>query len=265
MIELAVNYFKGLANLAQEMALEFQIVRVGSWCDRDDVDKIVAEFPGKRFLYHHNRNLRADNAETQALIATLQDRQRQTGSPWLSAHLDQHTDVEIHNLLEKGCAPPRYGFEQSLEMLCDAIQTVQTHLPVSLLLENVEHWPLAKVDFAAMPDFICRVLDQAKCGFLLDIAHAEVTADILKRDVRRYIKELPLERVVELHVCGTSRRNGRVVDSHEALQEKDYALLAWLLRCTAPKAVTLEYSRDPAVVPEQIVRLNQIMAGARDA
>ncbi len=262
MIELSINYLTGLDTLARDPELHFQFVRVGSWFDREQVSRVVAEFPDKDFLYHHNRNLRATEVKTQTLIATLRKRQRQTHSPWLSAHLDQHTDDEITNLLENGRRPPRYDPEQSFEMVCRATQTVAARLTVPLLLENVEHWPLPEVDIAVMPDFIRRVLDETGCGFLLDTAHAKVTAQRLKRDVRSYIEELPLHKVVEIHVCGTTLTGERVIDSHEPLQDEDYTLLAWLLRRTRPKVVTLEYARDARQVPAQIVRLNEIIAQA---
>jgi uncharacterized protein (UPF0276 family) len=261
-IELSINYFSGLDALARDLDLDFQYVRVGSWFDREAVSRAVAEFLGKRFLYHYNRNIRADEAKTQVLIATLVERQQQTNSPWLSAHLDQHTDEEIHDLLRKGRRPPRYGVEQSFEMICDATQTLKGHLPVPLLLENVEHWPLPEIDFAVLPDFIRRVLEEIECDLLLDTAHAQITARRLNWDVRSYMEALPLERVIEIHVCGTSRREGQLIDSHEALKDEDYVLLEWLLRHTVPKVITLEYSRDPAQVPDQIARLNQIISQA---
>ena len=147
-------------------------------------------------------------------------------------------------------------------MVCLIAHTVADRLTVPLLLENVEHWPLPELDIAVTPGFIGRVLDETGCGFLLDTAHAKVTAHRLKRDVCSYVEELPLHKVVEIHVCGTTFNGERVIDSHEPLQDEDYGLLAWLLQRSAPRVVTLEYARDAHQVPAQIVRLNEIIAQA---
>ncbi len=261
-IDLSVNYVAGLDVLAQMPGMVFQCVRLGSWFDDQAMSQIVSQFPDKRFLYHHNGNLRAEEAETETLVTTLQARQRQTGSPWLSAHLDHRADAEIHDLFQEGRRPPNYGRQQALEMMCQGVQAVKPHLPFPLLLENVDHWPLPEVDLAVLPEFIAQVISETGCGFLLDTAHAKISADRRKWDVREYIERLPLERVVEIHVCGTGWEGGQMVDHHPPMEDEDYALLQWLLRRTRPKAITLEYAADADQVPPQIARLNGIIAAA---
>jgi uncharacterized protein (UPF0276 family) len=261
-IDLSVNFIAGLDLLAQMPGMDFQYVRLGSWFDDDTVNKIVTQFPGKRFLYHHNGNLQVEEAETEALIITLQARQQRTGSPWLSAHLDHHTDAEIHYLLKEGRRPPSYGRQQALEMVCLGVQAVKPHLPVPLLLENVDHWPLPEVDLAVLPDFIAQVISETGCGFLLDTAHAKISAHWREWDVREYIERLPLKHVVEIHVCGTGWEGGQIVDIHSPMEDEDYALLQWLLRRTRPRAITLEYAENMEPVPSQVARLNRIIAAA---
>jgi len=111
-----------------------------------------------------------------------------------------------------------------------------------------------------MPDFIGRVLEETQCGLLLDIPHACITAATLDRDVRSYLEEFPLDRTIEVHVSGVRCENGQWAGSHEPLQDEDYALLEWLLQRSAPRAVTLEYWKDPAQAHDQILHLNKLIA-----
>ena len=263
MVKLCLNYIDGLETLDRENELDFQFVWVGNWFDRATISKIVARFPDKSFLYHHNCNIRATEAKTQALITTLQERQRQTGSPWLSAHLDQHTDQEIRDLLEDGRRPPHYDAERAFQLICDAFHALQSHLAVPLLLENVPHWPLPEPDVAVTPNFIRRVLDETKCGLVLDTAHAQITAHRLNCDVRSYLREFPLERIVEIHTAGPRYQNGRLLDVHETLRDQDFALLEWLLNKTAPKVITFEYAKELDELPAQALRLNQLILAQR--
>jgi uncharacterized protein (UPF0276 family) len=142
------------------------------------------------------------------------------------------------------------------------VRRIQPHMPVPLLLENVPHWPLPEPDVGVTPDFIRDVLDETGCDFLLDTAHAVVSAHAFGIDPRAYIAALPLERLVEVHVSGPRMRDGRMVDSHEPLDDDDLDLLSWLLARCAPRVVTLEYARDVTVFPDQILRLKRVLDAA---
>jgi uncharacterized protein (UPF0276 family) len=249
--------------LLQDPEVRLQYLKVGVWLAPEAIPQRRALFPNKTFLYHYGKNLRAGESGVAASIAALQACQRLTGCPWLSAHLNHHTDDEIRALLTRGVRPPPYKAEQALELLCAAVERVQASLPVPLILENVPAWPLPESDLVVMPEFIGRVLEETDCGFLLDTAHARLTAACLAWDVHAYLQALPLERVVEIHASGPWLEGDRWVDSHEPLQEEDYALLVWLLQRTSPRVVTLEYWRDPDRAREQLVRLNRLLAQAR--
>jgi uncharacterized protein (UPF0276 family) len=257
--ELSVTYFTKLLALAQKLETNFQYVRLGNWLEQRTIHRALAQFPDKKFLYHYNGNIRASESETQTLISNLQDWQRQTNCPWLSAHLDYHTQEEIDELFREDRRPQRYDAEQAFELLCRATQTVKAYLSVPLLLENMQHWHLPEIDIAVTPDFIRRVLEETQCGLLLDLAHARITAAILACDVQSYLEEFPLEQIVEIHVSSPRYENKHWVNSHETLQEEDYALLEWLLRRTTPRAVTLEYWKNAAQAQKQILCLNRLI------
>ena len=260
MIGLGANYSAGLRALLRDPQIDFQAVKVttGSYL-KETAGEIRAQFPGKAILYHQNSLIRSGPAETEALVATMQSWQRQAGCPWLSAHIDYYSDQEIQQMVDEGQRPPRYDPETAFQLLCEAVRTVKMQLPVPLLLENMPHWPLPDVDLATTPPFIRQVVEATDCDFLLDTAHARVSASALGWDLYRYLEALPLERAVEIHVSGPGLQDGRLWDLHQALQEIDYAILEWLLQHTRPRVVTLEYWQDPARLKEQLIRLRQVI------
>jgi uncharacterized protein (UPF0276 family) len=125
--------------------------------------------------------------------------------------------------------------------------------------------------FLVDPTFITQVVTEANCYFLLDLAHARVTAAMRRQTVHDYIDELPLDRLVEIHVSGPrqAQNSGRLVDAHhvdahlvdahESMQEDDYDLLEWVLGLARPLAVSLEYWRDGALLKEQLLCLRKIL------
>jgi uncharacterized protein (UPF0276 family) len=88
---------------------------------------------------------------------------------------------------------------------------------------------------------------------------------VLGVDVYDYLDDLPLDRVVQLHVSGPRMREGRLVDVHESLQETDYALLDFVLERTQPQVVTLEYIREREALREQLFRLRDILDARNDS
>jgi uncharacterized protein (UPF0276 family) len=66
--------------------------------------------------------------------------------------------------------------------------------------------------------------------------------------------DLPLDRVVEIHLSGLSEEAGVHWDDHSSsVPEEVYELLALALRRGAPHAVTLEHNWSSRLPEEQIV------------
>ena len=94
---------------------------------------------------------------------------------------------------------------------------------------------------------------------MLDIAHAQVAASVLKWDVHQYLDSLPLQKVRQIYVSGTLQKNGMLYDAHEELQEEDYRLLRWVLKRSNPEMVTLEYFRQKDSLERQLKRLRELI------
>ncbi len=257
MFELAVDHSEALAALGRDPALRYRYVKLGEWA-AGRATEVLGAFPGREFLYHHNSPLHGPKADPAPAIAALLAWQQRTHSPWLSAHLDYYADDVYRAFFSQGTPLPPLTAEEGLALLCRAVAEISARLPVPLLLENVDPLVPPEVCAAPRPEFIRRVLDSTGCGLLLDTAHARVSAAALGIDVHDYLEQLPLERAVELHVSGPRWREGRLADVHEALLEEDYDLLRWVLARARPSVVTLEYGRDPALLREQLLRLNEM-------
>ena len=147
-----------------------------------------------------------------------------------------------------------------------ALRRLQVAATVPVLAENMPRWTRCRPAYVVDPAFISGVVQEAGCGLLLDLAHARVAARYQGEPVRDYLARLPLNRLVEIHVSGPrplpaskGASGGRLFDAHEPVQEPDYALLAWVLERTRPRAVTLEYSKDRAQLKAQLDRLRRLL------
>lgn len=161
--------------------------------------------------------------------------------PWHTDHLafTREGGVSIGHL-----APVPYTPE-SLKVVVENVKRVQAATRVPFGLENITHpfyWPGNTMGEA---EFLREVVRQTGCLLLLDLENVRVNAANHGHDARRFLDELPLERVVQVHVAGGVHGHGLEHDTHSApVSEATWELLAYLCARAPPPSVLLE--RDAA-------------------
>jgi len=165
---------------------------------------------------------------------------------------------------------PREQAAAMLRRLADGVRAVQQRVNIPVLVENMDYGHPEVPRLAVQPESFWQVLEETGAGLLLDLSHLRCTAYHLGVDERAYARALPLHAVREVHISGPRLEPNGLCDRHYALQEEDYALLAWLLGFTEPAIVTLEYGgtgqafetperNDPQALEAQLVRLRQLL------
>jgi uncharacterized protein (UPF0276 family) len=171
-------------------------------------------------------------------------------------------DFNLANSLIKSCDSPHYGLHLSIknsdmypgmtdeniyDHMSKQIQIFKKNLAVPLLLENTPDSPKDRVMFDhypfTMPEQLNQLFIENDVSFLLDLTHTKITAQYNGFNIRDYISQLPLNRVVEIHVNGSGYdKDGFPTDTHQSMENEDYKLLDWVLNYTNPQIVTLEYN-----------------------
>ena len=117
-----------------------------------------------------------------------------------------------------------------------------------LILENFNYHPTNAYEYICEPDTFSQLIDEIGTDMLLDLAHAQISAfNMGWKNPREYLEQLPLDRVVEIHINHPYNDNGKqMLDRHLPIGETDLDLLRWVLERT-PKAqvVNLE-SHEPS-------------------
>jgi uncharacterized protein len=181
----------------------------------------------------------------------------QCGSPHLAIHL----------CITNADAAPGMTDEEIYRRMVGCALSFKKNLSVPLLLENIADSPDERTNYYFIPfvepEKIGGIMSETGAGMLLDIAHAKVTAQYRRWDVREYIQALPLCKVREIHVSGTGiDAGGEPFDAHDAMQEEDYELLDWVLGYSEPEIVSLEFGWpvcDLKALHKQLVRLRGIL------
>ena len=163
-------------------------------------------------------------------------------SPWHSDHLCFATagDRVLHELM------PLKFCRENVTRVADRMRRVEDFLGVPLLIENISYY--VHPGRAELPEteFIARVLDRSQAGLLLDVNNVYVNAQNHGFDAWQFMREIPLDRVVEIHVAGHSRfDDDLIIDTHgTTVSSPVLDLLSWVLERTGPVPVLLERDND---------------------
>jgi uncharacterized protein (UPF0276 family) len=183
---------------------------------------------------------------------------RRVGSPWHSDHacFGSVDGRNLHDLL------PLAFRRATVQRLADRIRAAQDAVGVPLALENVSYYVHPGRAEMGEAEFLSRVCETADCGLMLDVNNAYVNATNFGFDVDAWMREAPLDRVVQIHVAGHDwfevgpdglgastpphAPGAMIVDTHGAdVPDPVLALLGRVIERTGSVPVVLE--RDQAI------------------
>ena len=198
----------------------------------------------------------------------------EVGSPWHSDHLcfGSADGRVLHDLL-----PIRFT-DEALNRTADRIQRARDILKVPLAVENISFYLHPGKKEMSEQEFIARLCEKADCGLMLDVNNAYVNAQNFGFDVDEWMRTVPLERVVQMHVAGhdwfdddggslpvpVGRTPGKgevIVDTHGAdVCDPVLALLGRVLAKTGPVPVLLERDQEMPTLDGLVAEVAKIKA-----
>jgi hypothetical protein len=155
--------------------------------------------------------------------------------------------------------------EETVERVAANLRRLRARFLVPIILENSPQYFALPGSTMAMPAFIAEVARRCDVDLLLDLTHFLITTSNMDLDPLSSVSELPLERVVEIHLSGMSQQSGRWWDDHSApVPEEAFELLGQIRPRIRPRAVTFEYNWAPSmpepVLVDQIARVRDLLA-----
>jgi uncharacterized protein (UPF0276 family) len=194
---------------------------------------------------------------SEAYLSELEREITRLGSPFHSDHLcfSSAGSRFLHDLL-----PLKFA-EENVARVAERARAVQDRLGVPLALENISYY--GHLGRREMPEseFVARVIDRSGAGLLLDVNNVYVNALNHGDDALDFLRQMPLERVVEIHVAGHERQGELVIDTHGTpVPDPVYALLEWTLERTGPVPVLLERDNDVPPLAELLAEVKRLQA-----
>jgi uncharacterized protein (UPF0276 family) len=170
--------------------------------------------------------------------------QRRYAFPWHSDHLSfarvNGEDGHDHNA---GLSIPVPYDEDVLELIASRVAYIQRRISTKFLLENNVYYVDIPDQDMSEPEFLNKLSAMTDCGLLLDVHNVYTNARNHGFDPARFIDDLDLSRVVEVHIAGGSEYAGMYTDSHAGpCPEPVWDLLDWVAAQAANLcAITFEF------------------------
>lgn len=130
---------------------------------------------------------------------------------WVSDHLcwtGVHGNI-LHDLL-----PVPYT-EEALKHTVARVKQVQDYLERPLILENPSTYMQFKHSQIDEAEFLKELCIESDCGLLLDVNNVYVSSYNHQLNPFTYIKTLPSERIVQIHLAGHLNKGSHIVDTHD--------------------------------------------------
>ena len=120
------------------------------------------------------------------------------------------------------------------------------------------------------PEFFARLVDATGCGVLLDVTNIYINSENHHFDPVEFLKAMPLDRVVQIHLAGADLKDGLLIDGHsEKVDEESWQLLEILVSLVPVRASILEHDAnfpdEFSVLLTQVERARKITSSRQTA
>lgn len=136
---------------------------------------------------------------------------RKTKTPWISDHLcwGRLAGANFHDLL------PLPYTKEVIDYVVPRIRVVQDFLEVPFALENVSSYASFQCDEMKEWEFYAEVVQKADVFMMLDVNNIYVSSRNHGFKPVDYYSNIPLERVIQIHLAGHKDLGDYVIDTHD--------------------------------------------------
>lgn len=143
-------------------------------------------------------------------VSLLKELVQKTKAPWFSDHLcfTSNEQVHFHDLI------PTLRSVESVKVISEKIKIIQDVVGKPFALENISYYVEFPEHEMSEPEFIQQIIQETGCYLLLDVNNVFVNAFNHSYDPLTYLKALPLDKVIQIHLAGHFHRGDLIIDSH---------------------------------------------------
>lgn len=202
----------------------------------DNLKKILDRYP----VVQHGVSLAIGSPDPLNFeyLRKLKELTKLTKTPWLSDHLcwGRLAGAHYHDLL------PLPYTEEVVNYVAERARIVQDYLELPFALENLSSYVAYSNDQMPEWEFYSNVVEKANIYMMLDVNNIYVSSRNHGFDPKQYYKNIPMDRVLQIHLAGHTDKGAYVLDTHDApVRNEVWDLYAEIYPLTGGVSTLLEW------------------------
>ncbi len=118
-------------------------------------------------------------------------------------------------------------------------------MEIPFAIENLSTYISLKSSEMTEWEFYSEVVERADCKMMLDVNNVFVSAFNHRFDGMEYLKNIPLNRVVQMHVAGHTDKGTHLLDTHNNyVRDEVWELYRYVYKETGGVSTLLEWDND---------------------
>ncbi len=151
--------------------------------------------------------------------------------------------------LEEMFSNARKNFSVIKEIVGDSIE---------IAVENNNYYKTPAYKYVTEPTFINKIIFENNIFLLYDLSHGNITAYNQGIDYNKYFNSLPINKIIQLHICRNGVKNNEAYDAHFIPNKKVLDEVRYILKkADNLKYLTLEYYKNVKKLIEGLIKLRE--------
>jgi len=223
-----------------------------------DFFEIISEnfmVPGGKPLYHLERVLESyrvvqhgvslgiggPDPPDHAYLERLKRLVKRVDPPWVSDHFCWcgASGAHLHDLL------PLPYTEEAVRIVSERARMLQDFLEVRFALENTSSYLTYTASSMTEWQFVSEIAERADIGLLFDVNNVYVAAYNHGFDAYEFVRSVPHERIVQIHLAGHTNLGKYIIDTHNGpVIDPVWDLYRETIERTGPVSTLVEWDDD---------------------
>lgn len=163
---------------------------------------------------------------------------KRTKTPWISDHLcwGRLPGAHYHDLL------PLPYTKEVIHYVAERARIVQDYLELPFALENLSSYVAYTADEMPEWEFYTAVVEKADIFMMLDVNNIYVSSRNHGFNPKEYYSNIPLDRVLQIHLAGHLDKGAYVLDTHDTyVRDEVWKIYAEVYKQTKGVSTLLEW------------------------
>jgi len=202
----------------------------------ENLEKILERYP----VVQHGVSLAIGSPDPLDFeyLKKLKALTKKTKTPWVSDHLcwGRLPGAHYHDLL------PLPYTQEVIDYVVERAKIVQDYLEIPFALENLSSYVAYREDEMTEWEFYSTIVERANIYMMLDVNNIYVSSRNHGFNPKEYYQNVPLDRVVQIHLAGHTDHGDYVLDTHDNyVKDEVWAIYADVYPRTGGVSTLLEW------------------------